>query len=98
MYLTVEIINDGAINLLNDLESLGLVRVKPAVSQGTKKTVTDEQYASFLKLRGIHAGIPGASVENFLAECREDKKRELAIEKREEEERESRSAVAKVSS
>jgi hypothetical protein len=47
----------------------------------------EEDKNSYQWMRGIHAGIPGASVEDFLARCREDKEHELAIEKRQEEER-----------
>ena len=88
MTLTVEIIDHGAIKLLNDLESLGLIHVKPAVPQdGENATAGDDRHSSFLRLRGIHKDAPGASVEDFLARCREDKAHELAIEKRQEEER-----------
>jgi len=58
----------------------------------------EEDKCSFQRFRGIHAGIPGASVEDFLARCREDKEHELAIEKRQEEERAHRRANAKLSS
>jgi len=46
-------------------------------------------------LRGCCKGKPEGSVENFLARCREDKEYELAIEKRQEEER-ARLANAKI--
>jgi hypothetical protein len=62
-------------------------------------TVTEapqDEY-SFRWLRGIHKGIPGGSVDDFLARCREDKEHELAIEKRQEEER-KRLADAKLHS
>jgi len=36
---------------------------------------------------GCHKGIPGASVDDFFARCREDKELEFAIEKRQLEER-----------
>jgi len=36
--------------------------------------------------RGLTAGTPGGSVDDFLARCREDKERELALEKRQAEE------------
>ena len=38
-------------------------------------------------LRGCCKNVPGGSVEDFLARCREDKEHELAIEKRQKEER-----------
>jgi hypothetical protein len=96
MTLTVEVKEEAAIKLLNDLESQGLINVKPVVSQ-EKEKAAGRDYNSFLQLRGIHKNIPGASVEDFLARCREDKEYELAIEKREEEER-ARLAKAKISS
>ena len=56
-----------------------------------------EDKRSFRWLRGCCENIPGGSVEDFLARCREDKEHELAIEKRQEEER-ARLAKAKLSS
>jgi len=86
MTVTVEVINKKTLNLLNDLESMGLIHVQPSVPQNTVETV-EEAPPPYQWLRGIHAGIPGASVEDFFARCREDKEHELAIEKRREEER-----------
>ena len=76
----------GAFNLLRDLENLGLIHVQPSVSQDTGEIVHEEE-PPYQWLRGIHQGIPGGSVEDFLARKREDKEHELAIEKRQEEER-----------
>ena len=87
MILTVEVKEQAAIKLLNDLESLGLIHVKPAVSKNNEKITDKDDKYSFLQLRGIHENVPEASVEEFLARCREDKEYELAIEKRQEEER-----------
>jgi len=87
MTVTIEVINKGAMNLLNDMESMGLIHVKPSVPQNSEEIVRNEKYSSFLKLRGIHRNIPGASVDEFLASCREDKENELAIEKSQEERR-----------
>ena len=42
---------------------------------------------TFLRFMGCHKGIPGASVDDFLARCREDKEYELALEERQFEER-----------
>ena len=97
MTVTVEIMNHGTLNLLKDLENLGLIHVQPSASPDTEKTV-QEDVPPYQWLRGIHAGIPGASVEDFFARCREDKEYELAIEKRQEEERARRRANAKLSS
>jgi len=94
MTVTVEVMNPGTFNLLRDLENLGLIHVQPSVSQDAQKTAQEET-PPYQWLRGIHAGIPGASVEDFFARCREDKEHELAIEKRQEEER-ARLANAKL--
>ena len=96
MIVTVEVMNRGTLNLLKELENLGLIHVQPSAPQKYAETVQEEE-PSYLKLRGIHKNIPGASVENFLAHCREDKEHELEIEKRQEEER-ARLAKAKLSS
>ena len=96
MNLTVEVKEQAVINLLNDLESLGLIHVKPDVSQDKEK-VAEKNYDAFMALRGCCKNVPGGSVDEFLARCREDKEYELAIEKRQEEER-ARLAKAKLSS
>ena len=88
MLVTIEVINKGTLNLLQSLEGMGLIHMKTPVSQDTgKPDQEDEKYSSFLQLQGIHKNIKGASVEEFLTRCREDKEYELAIEKREQEER-----------
>jgi len=46
-----------------------------------------EEKPSYHSLMGCHKGIPGASVEDFLARSRADKEHELEIERRQEEER-----------
>jgi hypothetical protein len=86
MTVTVEIMNPGSLNLLNAMENIGLIHVQPSVPQNTGETVHEEE-PPYQWLRGIHQGIPGGSVEDFLARKREDKEHELAIEKRQEEER-----------
>jgi len=86
MIVTVEVKESGAIKLLNDLENLGLIHVKPAVSQDNVKPA-GEDVPSYQWLRGCCKDLPGGSVEDFLKRCREDKEHELAIEKRQEEER-----------
>ena len=94
MTVTLEVINRKTLNLLNDLESMGLIHVQPPVPQNAVETA-EEDKRSFQRFRGIHAGLHGGSVEEFLAGCREDKEHELAIEKRQEEER-ARLANAKL--
>ena len=96
MILTVEVIENAAINLLNDLENLGLIHVKPGVSQNNEKQAGRDS-PPYQWLRGCCENKPGGSVEDFLARCREDKEHELTIEKRQEEER-TRLASTKLSS
>ena len=97
MTVTVEVINNGTLNLLKELENLGLIHVQPSAPQNTTETVQEDP-PPYQRLRGIHKNITGGnSVENFLACCREDKEREFAIEKRQQEER-SHFAKAKLSS
>ena len=87
MAVTVEVINKGSINLLKEMENLGLINLRTSVSQISEKTSRNAQSSSRW-MRGCCKSIPGGSVEDFLARCREDKEHELAIEKRQEEERE----------
>jgi hypothetical protein len=96
MTVTVELINHGTLNLLKALENMGLIYVRSSIPQDTEKTAEEDKY-SFQQLRGIHKNIPGGSVDDWLARSREDKEHELAIEKRQEEER-ARFAKAKLSS
>ena len=87
MTVTVEVINKGSINLLKEMENLGLINLRTSVSQISEKT-SQENKASYLSFRGCSKNQPGGSVDDFFARCREDKEHELAIEKRQEEERE----------
>jgi hypothetical protein len=49
------------------------------------------------RLCGCHKGIPGASVDDFLARRREDREYELALEERRFQERQERRRNAKLS-
>ena len=80
MTVTIEVIKQGTINLLKDMESLGLIHIQSAVAQDTAKTAA-ESGRSWRDLYGCCEGQPG-TVEDFLADCRADKERELAIEER----------------
>ena len=71
--------------------------MQPTVQQKTEKPVR-EGGRSLLQMRGIHAGHNKGTIDEFLAECHEEKLRELAIEKRQEEERERMRANAKLPS
>jgi len=68
------------------IDFVGYLRQK-AQQENNAKTVQDDKFTSFLQLRGIHKNIPDASVDEFLSRCREDKERELAVEKHQQEER-----------
>jgi len=57
-----------------------------------------EDKKPFRWMRGIHAGLHKGTVEDFLADCHADKERELAIEKRQEEERTRRHVNTTLSS
>ena len=86
MTVTVEIRKPGTLNLLQDLENLGLIHMQPFAPQDAEKPA-EENPPPYQWLRGCCENRPGASVEDFLARKREDKEHELAIEKRQEEER-----------
>ena len=87
MTVNVEVINKGSLNLLREMENLGLINLHTSVSRISEKTSRNDQ-SSYRWLRGCCKNVPGCSVEDFLARSREDKEHELAIEKRQEEERE----------
>jgi hypothetical protein len=97
MTVTVEIMKHGTLNLLRALEKLGLIHVQPSVPQDAGEIVHEEE-PPYQWLRGCCKDKPEGSVDNFLARCREDKEYELAIERRQEEERARRRADAKLSS
>ena len=64
-----------------------------SVQQKDEKPVREGR-RTLEQLYGIHAGHNKGTVDDFLAECHEEKERELAIEKRQEEERERMRANA----
>ena len=81
MTVTIEVINKETFNLLQNMENKGLIHIKTGASCAPEKTPSGDTYA-YRKLRGVHKNLPGASVDEFLAGCHADKKRELAAEKR----------------
>ena len=87
MTVTIEVINKGSLNLLREMENLGLINLRTSASLNSEKAI-QENKTSYLSFRGCSKNVPGASVDDFLARCREDKEHELAIEKRQKEERE----------
>jgi len=93
MTVTVEVKNQKSLDLLKAIEGVGLIHVNsPIPAQTTEKTNKDEK-PSYDRLRGCCKNIPGGSVEDFLARCREDKEHELEIERRQEEERARRARI-----
>jgi hypothetical protein len=87
MTVTVEVKNQKTFDLLKSIEDLGLIHVNsPVPTQAAKKTDKEETPPNRW-LRGCHKGLHNGSVEDFLADCRADKERELEIERRQEEER-----------
>jgi len=83
MTVTIEIKNQGTLNLLQELESLGFIQMQPPLLKNTAQGNTP----SNRWLRGSCRNLPEGSVNDFLARCRADKERELAIEKHQEEKR-----------
>jgi hypothetical protein len=96
MIITVEIINPGTLDLLRDLENMGLIHLQPFEGDHSQKTAepTQETLPSYHRLRGIHKSIQGGSVEDFLMRSRADKEHELKIEKHREEERDRRAKLS----
>jgi len=86
MTVTIEVINQGSLNLLRNMESLGLIHLTHPVSHNFEKVELQEKHANRW-LRGCCKNLPKGSVDDFLANCRADKEREFAIEKRQQEER-----------
>jgi len=87
MTVTVEVMNPGTLNLLRDMEGLGLIHVNSPVPPRAAEKTEQKKEPPYRWLRGCSKGIPGGSVEDFLADCRKDKEHELEIERRQEEER-----------
>jgi len=87
MTVTVEVINSGTLNLLRDMEGLGLLHVNSPVPPQTAEKTEQKKEPPYHWLRGCHKGLHKGTVEDFLADCRKDKEHELEIEKRQEEER-----------
>jgi hypothetical protein len=93
MTVTVEVKNQKTLDLLKAIEGVGLIHVNsPKPTQIAVKTEQGET-PPYHWLRGCCKNIPGGSVEDFLARCREDKEHELEIEKRQEEERARRARI-----
>ena len=95
MLVTIEVINKGTLNLLQSLEGMGLIQVKTSISQDSEETSQPlpENKQTWRWLYGCCKNSPQGSVDEFLARCREDKEYELAIEKREQEERARRAST-----
>jgi hypothetical protein len=85
--------NPKSMNLLRGMEDLGLIHVQDPAPKEAEYAVHGGK-SSWQKMRGIHKGLPGASVDEFLARCQADKEHEIAIEKRQEEERNRRAQLS----
>ena len=75
MTVTIEVINKGTLNLMRDMEGLGLIHMQPPASRVTEKTAFEDNRPNRW-LRGCCKNLPGNSVDEFLANCRADKERE----------------------
>ena len=84
MMLTIQVRNQDTLNLLRNMENLGLINIQTAEHRSNValdiEKKTDEENNSYNKLRGINKNLPGASVDEFLKRCYTDKERELALE------------------
>jgi hypothetical protein len=87
MTVTVEVKNQKTLDLLKAIEGVGLIHVNSPLSARPARKADEGGTPPYRWLRGCCKDLPGGSVENFLARCREDKEHELEIERRQEEER-----------
>jgi len=87
MMITIELLNQKTLNLLKDLENLGLIQLQPSIGSTNKNNYdfVQENTPSYNWLRGCCKN-HGGSVEEFLTRSHRDKEHELAIEKRHQEE------------
>ena len=92
MTVTVEVKNQKSLDLLKAIEGVGLIHVNSPIPAQTAEKANDEK-PPYDRLRGCCKNIPGGSVDDFLARCREDKEHELKIERRQEEERVRRARI-----
>jgi len=92
MTVTVEVKNQKSLDLLKAIEGVGLIHVNSPISAQTSKKANKDEEPPYARLQGCCKNIPGGSVDDFLARCREDKEHELEIERRQEEERAARRA------
>jgi hypothetical protein len=86
MTVTVELKNRRTLDLLKAIEGVGLIRVN------SPEKPDQEETPPYHWMQGCCKGIPGGSVDDFLARSSADKEHELEIEKREQEERDRRRA------
>jgi len=87
MTVTVKVSNHKALNLLKDLENLGLIHLQYS-AESVDENNTDfvqESTPSYNWLRGSCKNHSG-SVDEFLAHSHKEKEHEMAIEKRLQEE------------
>jgi hypothetical protein len=78
MTVTIKVLNKGTFNLLRNMENLGLIHMQNSMQSDTENTtLQDKRHNRWLQ--GCCKNLPGGSVEDFLAACRIDKQRELAM-------------------
>ena len=87
MTVTVEVIEEKSISLLNAMEGMGLIHVQPSVQKDAEKPAREGR-RTLEQLYGVHAGHHGRTLDDFLRECHEEKERENEIDRRMDEERE----------
>jgi len=74
MIITVEVINDGALSLLSDMEGLDLIRINtPAKNTAVERKKLSEQFAGTLRLSD--AGYE--AYQNALREGRDEWTRDI---------------------
>ena len=84
MTLTIQVRNQDTLNLLRNMQNLGLINIQTVEHRSDVSLDTEikpeKHIHSYHKLRGIHKNLPGASVDEFLKRCYAEKERELALE------------------
>jgi hypothetical protein len=83
MTITIEVINQKTINLLREMEKLGLIHMQISVPHVVENTIFDNERSNRW-LRGCCKNLPEGSVDDFFERCRADKKCELGKENHQE--------------
>jgi len=72
MNVTIEVINQRALNLLRGMEDLGLIHMQTSVSESSASGLPQNGQSNRW-LRGCCKDLPHGSVDEFLARCHADK-------------------------